>query len=319
MQLSDEHLAFFKINGYLLLPGVLDARLCARARDRLWASLPQSSRIKRDDPSTYVGPFDAADASADSTDLRQDYRWQVRVAGTEQLLIKLVFSDVLQAIAEQLLGAGGLREPTVGGTPMGSHGPAWPGGPVDPALDNDGARGIYATLPYGDKPRQPDSCHTDGHPFNLGLVGLIDDVPPDGGGFKIWPGSHQRLYPTFQMQYDQARIPFYAHLPSCKGILHTPEYLEEIDRVLNDTTPVDCHGDTGDVVLWHHRLAHMAGHNYSSQIRQAVLYDFTTRQLDKCRLDPPQPNMWRDWSRELQNAPDDYSAEFARCQRLPGA
>ena len=67
---------------------------------------------------------------------------------------------------------------------MGQHGAAWPGGPVDPALDNEGARGIYATLPYGDKEKEPDFCHSDGHPFNLSLVGLIDDVLPNGGSFQ---------------------------------------------------------------------------------------------------------------------------------------
>lgn len=316
MLLSDDQIGFFKTNGYLIIENVLDPRLCARARDRLWAALPQSSRIKRDDPSTYTGPFDDADSTTDSTDLRQGFRWQVRAAGTEQLLVDLVFSQSLQSIAEQLLGTGTLRPPTVDGTPMGSHGPAWPGGPVDPALDNAGARGIYATLPYGDKPREPDACHTDGHPFNLGLVGLIDDVAPDGGGFKIWPGSHRRLYPTFQMQYDQPRIPYYEHLPSYRGIVHSPEYLAEIRSVLNDTTPVDCFGKSGDVVLWHHRLAHMAGHNYSTQIRQAVLYDFTKTDLDKCRMDPPQADMWRDWSQSLRDAPETFCEEFAASQRL---
>jgi hypothetical protein len=27
------------------------------------------------------------------------------------------------------------------------------------------------------------NCHTDGHPFHLGVVGYIDDVPPGGGSF----------------------------------------------------------------------------------------------------------------------------------------
>lgn len=316
MKISEEHLSFFKAQGYLILRQVLDPKLCAWARDRLWSTLPQSSRIKRDDRSTYTGPFDPSDVSKDVEELRSGYRWQLRNVGTEKNMIRLVYSQTLRSIAQQLLGSDSLREPTINGQTMGQHGPAWPEGPVDPALDNQGARGIYATLPYDNNKRLPDQCHTDGHPFNLGLVGLIDDVSPNGGGFKIWPGSHRRLYPTFAMQYDQPRIPYYNHLPSYKGIFHTPAYLKELSEILNDTTPVDCYGKTGDVILWHHRLAHMAGHNYSKQIRKAVLYDFTTKTLDRNRLDPPQANMWRDWSSELQETSKGYSSEFAKTQRL---
>ncbi|MCZ6890372.1 MAG: phytanoyl-CoA dioxygenase family protein [Gammaproteobacteria bacterium] len=314
--LSTEQIAFFKDNGYLIVPRVLDPDLCAGALDRMWAALPPGVAIERDDPSTHVGPFPESDRSTDSLHIRDGYRWQVRDLGTEPLMIDLVYCQTLVEIAEQLLGAGSLRPPTVGGSPMGSQGPAWPGGPVDPALDVDGVRGLYGTLPYGDVPREPDRCHTDGHPFNLGIVGLIDDVPPDGGAFKIWPRSHRRLYPTFQMQYDQPRIPYYAHLPSYKGILHTAEYLAEIEAINRDTQPVDCWSSAGDVVLWHHRTAHMAGHNYSPVIRQAVLYDFSTTDLDRNRMDPPQDDMWRDWSQDVQRTDGGYSAELARDQRL---
>ena len=87
--------------------------------------------------------------------------------------------------------------------------------------------------------------------------------------------------------------------------------------MLADTPPVDCFGKAGDVVLWHHRLAHMAGHNYSGQIRQAVLFDFTKSDLDQCRLDPPQDDMWRDWSEALRTLDAGYTRAFATDQRLP--
>ena len=61
---------------------------------------------------------------------------------------------------------------------------------------------------------------------------------------------------------------------------------------------------------------HMAGHNYSDVIRQAGLYDFTRTDLDTCRLDPPQENMWRDWSADVADNEAGYSAEFARSQGL---
>ena len=316
MALTQEQLSFFKHNGYLIVRGALDQTGCAKARDLLWDSLPANTTVVRDDPTTHVGPFVQTDRNLDSKNVRDGYRWQVRHIGTHTHLIELVFSEPMQAIAQCLLGAQSLRPPRIDGSVMGTQGAAWPDGPVDPALDNDGVRGIYCTLPYGAKAREPDSAHTDGHPFNFGVVGFINDVPPDGGGFKVWPGSHRRLYPTFAMRYDQPRIPYYAHLPSHKGIMHSQSYLAELSRLQADTHAVDCHGRCGDVVFWHHRLAHMAGHNYTDVIRQAVLYDFCKTDLDQRRMDPAQGDMWWDWSDALQAAGTEYSAQFAAEQNL---
>ena len=45
----------------------------------------------------------------------------------------------------------------------------------------------------------------------------------------------------------------------------------------------------------HHRLGHMAGHNWQPEtLRVAVLFDFSCSNLDEARADPPQENMWRD-------------------------
>lgn len=316
MRLSNEQISFFRTNGYLLVSGAMDTELCARVRDLMWTALPADSSLERNDASTHVGPVPEAEASTDSLFFRDGYRWLNRQLGVAKEVIDLIYSDGICAMARQLVG-GELRQPVINGTPMGSHGPVWPGGPTDPADGTEGARGVYCTLPYGDKSREADACHTDGHPFQLGVVGLIDDCPPDGGAFKVWPRSHRRLFPTYQLRYDQPRIPYYDHLPSFKGIVHTNDYLAEISKLNEDTRAVECFGEAGDIVFWHHRTAHMAGHNYSSKIRQAVLADFWTADLDRNRGEPPGEEMWRDWSPEIQNTADyGYSDEFARGQRL---
>jgi hypothetical protein len=316
MSLTNEQMAFFKDQGYLLVRGALDTQLCAEAQDSMWNALPTDSHLKREDPSTHIGPFPESERSTDPLHIRDGFLWQWRAQGTSEATIKLIYSDRVLDMARSLLGDD-LRQAVVGGTPMGSRGPAWPGGPTDPALDNEGARGIYFTLPYGDKAREPDRAHTDGHPFQLGIVGLLSEVPEDGGAFKVWPGSHKRLYPTFQMQYDQPRIPYYGHLPSHKGIIHSDAYLTELEKVHADTQAVECCGQAGDVVFWHHRMAHMAGHNHTGIIRQAILADFWRDNLDAARCDPPQANMWRDWSDALnQIDPSSYSEAFAAEQRL---
>lgn len=316
MRLNSEQISFFRSNGYLLVPGALDEELCAHVRDMMWEALPEGSSLHREDPASHVGPIPPDESSQDSVFFRDGYRWLNRQLGVSPAVIDLIYSESVCAMAHQLVG-GELRQTVVNGTPMGSQGPAWPGGPTDPALGTDGARGVYCTLPYGDKPREPDTCHTDGHPFQLGVVGLIDDCPEGGGAFKVWPESHARLYPTFALRYDQPRIPYYDHVPSFKGIVHSEEYLQEIQRLNEESRVVECYGKAGDIVFWHHRTAHMAGHNYSTQIRQAVLADFWTTDLDRFRGEDSGGDMWRDWSPELQNCQDGaYSEEFARMQRL---
>jgi hypothetical protein len=317
-RLVKDQLSFFKTNGYLIVPNLLDTGLCDRARDLLWQSLPGGADIKRDDPKSHVGPFSERDTNDDPLNSRLGFRWQVRQHSTDADLIHLLYSDAVLAIAEQLFGAE-LALPVIGGSVMGSQGSAWPNGPIDPAQASQGVRGIYATLPYpeNDTEPHPDSAaHTDGHPFMLSLVGLIDDCPLGGGAFTVWPGSHRRLYDKHAMQYDQARVPYYDHLPSFKGIVHSPEYRSELRRILKEVQPVDCWGEKGDVVFWHHRMVHCASENHSQVIRQAVLGDISRADLDSLRLNPPQRNMWQDWSNELAEASGEYSEAFARTQKI---
>ena len=62
----------------------------------------------------------------------------------------------------------------------------------------------------------------------------------------------------------------------------------------------------------------MAGHNYTSVTRQAVLADFWTEDLDKYRAKPATEDMWQDWAVCMQESTEEYSEEFALAQRLPG-
>ena len=301
--LTTEQLGFFKENGYLIVPSLLNRALCAKARGLLWASLPEDADIRRDDPDSHIGPFPEKDVSEDPLNWRVGFRWQIRRHSTDEDMIRLVYNDKLMRIAKQLLG-GELREPVAGGARMGSQGPAWPNGPIDPAQNSEGIRGIYATLPFPDDAAKahPDSnAHTDGHPFMLSVVGLIDDCPEGGGAFTVWPGSHRRLFHKCEMRYDKPRIPFYDHMPSYKGLLESKSYLEELTKILNDTEPVECSGNAGDVVFWHHRMVHCAGENHSKVIRQAVLGDLNREDLDNLRLGSPDVDMWQDWSTALQN------------------
>ena len=314
LRLSDIELSFFKRYGYLVKRQVLTTTQCESLLDAMWESAP--STLKRDNPDTW-GPIPMEAQSDESTRLISRNKWQYRAIGTLPMITDIMTDGPLWTWAEQLLGEGKVRAPKPGGLPMGHSGPAWPGGPVDPQF-TEGARGIYATLPDPETKDLNDQLHTDGHPFHFGVVCLLEDCPADSGAFKVWPGSHQVFYPLFPMQYDQARIPFYPHLPSHKGIIHPPAYLDAVHAVEASTAPVDCFGRQGDVVLWHHRLGHMAGHHRgaNASIRQALLFDYNHIDLDEQRLAPPQENMWRDWSEELNRAADTIPDDFLRSQGM---
>jgi len=250
--LSHNEVEFFKQNGYLIKRNILEPGLMERAQERLWAGAPPE--LQRDDPETWIGPF--VESSDDPDSVRHDFTWKFRAPSREAWMIQLLpKNETVWAIAEQLLGAGALEEP-------------------------QRIRGIYCMMPEGDHPDRPYRCHVDQHPFHLGVVGYIDHVAPNGGGFTIWPGSHRVFYHDFETRYS---------------FNPTPQAQADIQRI-NQQPHVDCHGDAGDVVFWHHRMGHSAGHNRSRQIRQAVLYDFRKKDLAQMQDQPPAKDMWADWA-----------------------
>lgn len=140
-------------------------------------------------------------------------------------------------------------------------------------------RGIYTTLPSRDKTPLQNHLHVDQHPFNLGVVAYLGTVGPMGGGFRVWPTSHRWFYSRYETRYEGDR----------------PEEYMEVRTFFETQPSVECTGEAGDIVFWHHRLAHMAGHNQSNDIRLAVLYDFKRVGIEAVGNEPPHGNMWRDW------------------------
>jgi len=254
MKLSPEEINFFKEEGYLIKRKVMDEKLMAQARDRLWENKP--SELDRHKPETWVGPIEKyREKEGVKGNDGGDFRWQYRSIGDEDWIKRMLATDpTIWGMAEQILGEGNLQIP-------------------------DRIRGIYCTLPEGDIPLRRHRCHTDAHAFHLGVVGYIDDVPPNGGGFIVWPKSHRTFYYAYQTQH---------------GNDHAVQYDECIDK-FNQLPYVDCCGEAGDIVFWHHRLAHTAGYNRSQVIRKAVLYDFMKLDLEEKTGEPPCENMWRDW------------------------
>ena len=81
--------------------------------------------------------------------------------------------------------------------------------------------------------------------------------------------------------------------------MHIDDDFDPIRQQCDDnweTASVQTHGEPGDVVLWHHRMGHMASHNYTSNIRKAVLTDFSFKNIDELAKLPPGEDMWEDWA-----------------------
>ena len=257
-RLTETQIRFFKTNGYLVLRDALDKNLCAQACDRLWDDPPLS--LRKDDPETWVGPIKEEEESAAGDNLKRNYRWQYRLIGSESFMVDML-PGAMNGIAHQLLGQ-------------------------DRFAPIQRVRGIYCTLPYGPEvERKPVSTHCDGHPFSFGCVAYIDDVPPDGGGFTVWPRSHRTFWRDFHSRYRAE---------------YAPRYKEHAAAFASDHVYDQTYGQAGDVVLWHHRLGHMASHNYSRQIRKAVLCDYVLKDVDVLEEEPPGDDMWVDWSEEVR-------------------
>ena len=260
IKLSNEEIEFFKEEGYLIKRKVMNEDLMVQARNRLWEKAPPE--LDSNNPDTWIGPIkeyhERDDCKGDDGKL---FRWYYRSIGDEGWIVRMLATDPsILYMVEQILGKGNIQTP-------------------------DRIRGIYCTLPEGNTPPRPVICHTDAHAFHLGVVGYIDDVPPNGGGFMIWPKSHRTLYYDYCTQHGNEETNQYA------------EHLKEI----SEQPYVDCYGEAGDIIFWHHRLAHAAGSNRSRVIRKAVLYDFRRVDLEEKTGEPPCGNMWRDWPGILEN------------------
>jgi len=277
-RLTTEEIKIFKRQGYLIKRGILDPKLMARARECKWAGAPP--RMKKDDPTTWIGPFrEDEDTGGDAgKNSRNGCMWKYREPASEGWLVGMIPQNpVIFGWAEQLLGKGEVVIP-------------------------DSVRGIYCRLPEGHLPKKPTICHCDVGPDHLhstankalfapglGVVGLIEDIPPHGGAFTVWPETHRNIYQLFL---------------SIEGLERNEAYKKRIIE-FNDDLHVEGFGKAGDVLLWHRLLAHTAGQNRSEklQLREAVLADYD--KIDP--LDSPDlvsyQDMWCQWSDEVRTAP----------------
>ena len=254
--LTEDEIRQFKQDGYLVKRSIVDRAFCDRACHRLWDDPPPS--MQKEEPSSWIGPIKEEEESEDPDNYKKGHRWQYRKIGNESWMPEgLPGHPFVQAAVTQLLGA-------------------------DRFHQRDRVRGIYCTLPSGDLERKPRHMHIDDGQSTLGVVCYVDNVDPDGGGFAVWPSSHKKLFYTSHSRYRR-------------------KYTDDFEKVRQnyddtwETSSVQTYGDPGDIIFWHHRMAHMASPNYTSNIRKAVLTDFSFKNIDQLAELPPGKDMWEDW------------------------
>ena len=223
----------------------------------------------------------------------QGFRSHMPVDDKPYLVNMLPANPSVAGIVEQLLGKGSVA-------PIG-----------------DKIRGVNCNLPLGHGAPSPDgpdaggvridALHVDAHPFNLGTTAYFDTVEPGGGGFTIAPRSHRRLWHTFELQYDTLRRQDSVYGMEAQHHSHGyHQAMQSMHRELDGG--VEFVGEAGDVLFWHHRLAHGAGTNNSKKIRAACLHDFHRTDLQRHRERAPPEDMWLDWGPELRACPEPAEA-----------
>ena len=207
LPLSPGEVASFKRDGVLVRRGCIPNAHCAAVRDQLWAA--EHHHLRRDQPESWIGgdhqawpagSSEAARAETDSPeswdDTRMPFFWGYRAFGNQEPLISLARGTEAWRIASQLLGDGQVIEPRVGA-------PWWRDRVGDVhQWSPERARGVLWNLPRAPGAVRTDICanpapggpHADALPFHVGMTAYMDDVPPGGGGFTVWPTSHVQLY-----------------------------------------------------------------------------------------------------------------------------
>ena len=320
--LTAAELREFCENGFIVKRGALSPAGCASARDAYWAS-NRSAKVQRHDRSSWLGGFAEEDSSflpENGGRLNQSGRmWVYREPMGDPLLLDLVPRRVMPWL-EQLLGKGQVQQPIDGATEDPLRGSGQSGGKV--------VRGIY-----GNMPSSPDEAvvpvaeqhghHVDPQPCHVIVTAHLDDLPAQGGGTLLWPGSHRLLHrqnPVFAnlmqatqfKEWSEEEKTWEGHpYVHCRWQeRYREDYAVVADWVGKNITPVEFSGGEGDVLIWHSRCFHAGSRNFSGsvgegtqpQIRQAVFYDcHKADMLTRDEADLPD-DMWHDWSEDVRAA-----------------
>lgn len=272
--LTREEIEQFRESGYLIKRGLIPEKDLAPFVDLWWQQRPVlEAGIKRDDPGTWIDPgrhWPEENRWGLLDNWMGDQPWpSSAITGSQKVGATPGYSLVRQPHRLTLNQSGNdvWRWHGIGHDPeFVSATSAHPnvlhmaellmGGPVKRPWRN---RGVYSVFPNGE--RAPESrlgCHLDQNMTELAVVTYLSDVPPEGGGFTIWPTSPQRFYPTSEQAMHW--VP-------------TEDSDKVMDEVKRDVQPLEFAGKAGDVIFCYGLLAHSPGIHRGTNLRMAVIQD----------------------------------------------
>jgi hypothetical protein len=237
--LSEEEAAFFKENGFIIKRGLLDEKeTFERIVEYVWENVPREI-VKRDDVQTWFDAPQGVWTEEDAVKLGLFGRgsWKMRSRygiGTEPFLLdKIGNHPHMRKVASLFIG--------------------------EPLKRLQRVRGVYAVFPVPPDAEGRLAPHADHTASTISAMVVVDEIPPQCGGFTVWPSSHLVVHPFG----DTIHGPI--------GPNHAEAYAQARDDVLRNTTPVELSGQPGDVIFWHPQLMHSGGINRSANLERPVL------------------------------------------------
>jgi hypothetical protein len=109
--------------------------------------------------------------------------------------------------------------------------------------------------------------------FRVAAAVYLDDVPPRGGGFTVWPGSH-RVAATYFEDHALEAVGGKPNNSQLPAVGDEPGEWDYDRRLSEQVEPYEIAGEAGTVVLWHSLLTHTAGINTGERIRMAAISRF---------------------------------------------
>lgn len=258
--LSPDQRREFKRSGFLVLPGALDTETISAARESVWSGIPED----RDDRSTWEpGAYrNAREEVADADALRAvDEAVHPYI---EDLLadVELPAPGRLMQVQLRFPSGNELTDPTAAQ-------------PTDRTGHVDG---------FGQYSR----TGTVGYTTTAGVV-YLDEVPPRGGGFTVWPGSHRVLSDFFDEYPPEALGELGSRPPAI-----TPDGWNLGRRLQDQLDPFEITGPAGTLVLWHGKLLHTAGVHHGPNVRMAAIPRYRPPDPDAVKR-PVAAEIWRLW------------------------
>ena len=254
--LSRAEIEFFQEHGFVAKKALLESEALAEAMRRIWAHLldrvpfdKSAERIPRPRrPETWPDPAWAPMPPAPKAGPHAG-RQRIVHAGAALKLHDLGAADYLLALLPN-----DPRVRQVAGALLGDLRPS------------RRTRGVYALFPSARRRTDAEAAvldalapHTDQVCQQLNACAYLEDVPPRGGGFTLYPGSHRIMHRAHRFAANWSPL---------------PTFKDALRQVVETIEPRELIGARGDVIFWHGRAVHSPGAHLGGGIRWAVFADF---------------------------------------------